>query len=132
MGAAIWKDGVPERALLLALRGHWIAIPAEIIAELVEAVHRPALARFIPPARRQWLLDARTRRSVVLFPSLRVRDCRDPKDDKIPEPAPAAGADTIVASDADLLVLHPWRASGSFRPRGLSPLQVWLTRAGIG
>ena len=40
---------------------------------------------------------------------MRVADCRDPKDDKYLELALASGADTIVSSDKDLLVLHPWR-----------------------
>jgi predicted nucleic acid-binding protein len=38
-----------------------------------------------------------------------VSDCRDAKDDKYLELALAAGADMIVSSDEDLLVLHPWR-----------------------
>ena len=41
--------------------------------------------------------------------TVRVADCRDPKDDKYLELALASGADTIVSSDKDLLVLHPWR-----------------------
>jgi predicted nucleic acid-binding protein len=40
---------------------------------------------------------------------MRVRDCRDPKDDKYLKLALAAGAATIVSSDDDLLVLNPWR-----------------------
>lgn len=40
---------------------------------------------------------------------MRVRDCRDPKDDKYLELALAAGAATIVSSNDDLLALDPWR-----------------------
>ncbi len=29
---------------------------------------------------------------------------------------PASGADTIVSSDGDLLVLHPWRGVSILRP----------------
>jgi predicted nucleic acid-binding protein len=36
-------------------------------------------------------------------------DCRDPKDNKYLELALASGAETIVSSDNDLIVLHPWR-----------------------
>lgn len=46
----------------------------------------------------------------------RVTDCRDPKDNKHLELALASGADTIVSSDADLLVLHPWRGTRILRP----------------
>jgi predicted nucleic acid-binding protein len=45
-----------------------------------------------------------------------VTDCRDPKDDKYLELALAAGAETIVSSDDDLLVLHPWRGVRILRP----------------
>jgi predicted nucleic acid-binding protein len=44
-----------------------------------------------------------------------VTDCRDPKDDKYLELALAAGAETIVSSDEDLLV-HPWRGVRILRP----------------
>lgn len=43
------------------------------------------------------------------MPDHTVTDCRDAKDDKYLELALAAGAAVIVSSDADLLVLHPWR-----------------------
>ncbi|MEO9188385.1 MAG: hypothetical protein ABI224_00040 [Acetobacteraceae bacterium] len=46
----------------------------------------------------------------------RVTDCRDPKDNKYRELALAAGAETIVGSDEDLLVLHPWRDAWILRP----------------
>jgi putative PIN family toxin of toxin-antitoxin system len=35
--------------------------------------------------------------------------CRDPKDDQFLALALACEANVLVSSDADLLVLHPWR-----------------------
>ena len=55
-----------------------------------------------------------------------VADCRDAKDDKYLELAFAAGAGVIVSSDADLLVLHPWRGVRILRPA------EYLTEAGSG
>ena len=52
----------------------------------------------------------------VWFTDEAVADCRDPKDDKYLELALASGADRIVSSDADLLVLHPWRGVRILRP----------------
>jgi predicted nucleic acid-binding protein len=49
-------------------------------------------------------------------PSVQVTDCRDQKDNKYLELAVAAGAETIVSSDHDLLVLHPWRGVRILRP----------------
>jgi uncharacterized protein len=51
-------------------------------------------------------------------PAERVTDCRDPKDDKYLELALAAGAETIVSSDDDLLTLHPWRDVRILSPAG--------------
>jgi uncharacterized protein len=45
-----------------------------------------------------------------------VTDCRDGKDNKYLELALASGADTILSSDADLLVPHPWRGVRIPRP----------------
>jgi predicted nucleic acid-binding protein len=47
---------------------------------------------------------------------VRVTDCRDPKDDKYLELAIAAGAETIISSDDDLLVPHLWRGVRILRP----------------
>jgi predicted nucleic acid-binding protein len=55
-----------------------------------------------------------------------VDDCRDPSDNKYLELALAAGATTIVSSDNDLLVLHPWRGIDN-----LTPAQ-YLARAAAG
>ncbi|MEO9189015.1 MAG: putative toxin-antitoxin system toxin component, PIN family [Acetobacteraceae bacterium] len=43
-------------------------------------------------------------------------DCRDAKDNKYLELAPAAGATLIVSSDNDLLTLSPWRGIPILRP----------------
>ena len=49
---------------------------------------------------------------------MRVTDCRDAKDNKYLELALAAGAETIVSGDFDLLVLHPWRGVRILDPAG--------------
>jgi predicted nucleic acid-binding protein len=45
-----------------------------------------------------------------------VRDCRDPKDDKLLELALSGRADLILTGDEDLLVLHPWRGVSILTP----------------
>jgi uncharacterized protein len=46
----------------------------------------------------------------------RVRECRDPKDDKFLEVALNGRADLILTGDADLLALNPWRAIAILSP----------------
>ena len=52
----------------------------------------------------------------MFAPTEQVTDCRDPKDNLYLELALAAKAKRIVSSDADLLVLHPWRGVRILRP----------------
>ena len=54
--------------------------------------------------------------AVWVEPTLKITDCRDERDNKYLELAVAAGAEIIVSSDDDLLVLHPWRETRIVRP----------------
>ncbi len=109
VGAALKADSVPERALLRAEEVDVLALSGAVAAEITEVLNRPKFARALTAVRREQVL-ARVREAAVWFePAVRVVDCRDPKDDKYLELALASGAETIVSSDDDLLVLHPWR-----------------------
>jgi predicted nucleic acid-binding protein len=91
---------VPERALLLAEEADLLALSAAVDTEIAEVLGRPIL-----------------RGAAIWFdPTVTVSDCRDPKGNKYLELALAASADTIISSDADLLMLHPWRNVRILRP----------------
>ncbi len=109
VGAALKADSVPERALLWAEEVDVFALSAAVDAEVAEVLSRAKFARVIPLERRQHFLEVLRSTAIWFEPATRVNDCRDPKDDKYLELALAAGAETIVSSDDDLLVLHPWR-----------------------
>ncbi len=79
------------------------------MAELIDVLARPRLARFIDVELRDEVLALFDTFGVFFTPTEAVADCRDAKDDKYLELALAAGARTIVSGDGDLLVLHPWR-----------------------
>jgi putative PIN family toxin of toxin-antitoxin system len=92
----------------------WHDVPARSQAvwdELVEVLHRPRLARFVDPDARDEVLALLRSTAVWFEPAVRVRDCRDAKDGRYLEQALAAGAQCIVSSDDDLLVLHSWRGA---------------------
>jgi putative PIN family toxin of toxin-antitoxin system len=116
VGAALKADSVPERALLHAQEVDVIALSAAVDAEIAAVLSRPKFAGAIPAPRRERLLEILRGTAVWFEPAVRVTDCRDPKDDKYLELALAAGAETIVSSDDDLLVLHPWRGVRILRP----------------
>jgi uncharacterized protein len=93
--------------LLHAQKVDVFALSAAVDAELADVLGRPKFARAIPLKRRAGFL--RTLRDLAMWfdPSIRVTDCRDPKDDKYLELALAAGARIIVSSNDELLVLDP-------------------------
>lgn len=116
VGAALKVDSVPERALLRAEEVDVFALSFAIEAEIAEVLDRPKFAHAIPRERRERILSILRGASIWFEPAERVTDCRDPKDNKYLELALAAGAEIIVSSDDDLIVLHPWRGVRILRP----------------
>jgi putative PIN family toxin of toxin-antitoxin system len=116
VSAVLKADSVPERALLRAEEVDVFALSAAVDAEITEVLNRPKFVRVISPARRERLLQVLRDEAVWFEPSVRVTDCRDVKDNKYLELALAAGAETIVSGDEDLLVLHPWLGVRILRP----------------
>ena len=114
--AALKTDSIPARALLHAEEVYVFALSAAVDAEIAGVLSRPKFASTIPLARHERLLQILRQAAVWFEPAVRVTDCRDPKDDKYLELALAAGAETIVSSDDDLLVMHPWRGVRILRP----------------
>jgi putative PIN family toxin of toxin-antitoxin system len=116
IGAVIRRGSVPDRAVRHAFATDRVAVSDEVLAELVDVLYRPKLARFINPGLRDdvlWLFDTE---AVSFTPTERVFSCRDPKDNIYLELASTAGAEAIVSSDGDLLALHPWRGVRILRP----------------
>lgn len=107
---------MPERALLHAEEVDVFALSTAVEREIVGVLNRPKFTRAIRRERREYILEVLRGEAVWFEPAVRVADCRDPKDDKYLELALAAGAETIVSSDDDLLVLHPWRSVRILRP----------------
>lgn len=116
VGAALKADSVPEQALLRAEEVDVFALSAAVAAEIEDVLNRPKFARVLTSPRRERVLGLLRDAAVWFEPAVRVADCRDPKDDKYLELALASGAETIVSSDDDLLVLHPWRSVRILRP----------------
>jgi uncharacterized protein len=116
VSATFNSQGIPAQAVQRALRKDRVAISEPVMTELLDVLDRPGLARFLKPELRSELLGQLVALGIPIEPAERVTDCRDPKDDKYLELALASHADTIVSSDQDLLVLHPWRGVRILRP----------------
>lgn len=84
-------------------------LSAAVDTEIAVVLNRRKFAPAISLARRERVLEILRRSAVWFEPAVRVTDCRDPNDNKYLELAIVSGAETIVRSDDDLLVLNPWR-----------------------
>lgn len=118
VSAALKEDSVPERALLRAEEVDVFAPSFAVEREIVEVLNRPKFAQVIRQGRRERVLEILRREAVWFVPAGSVAHCRDPKHDKYLELVLAAGAETIVSGDDDLLILHPRRGVRILRPAG--------------
>jgi putative PIN family toxin of toxin-antitoxin system len=109
VGALLKPDSVPERALLLARSHETICLSPSVEAEIRDVFSRPRFAGHLSGGRGESILSLLSMAATIVTPTEAVTDCRDAKDNKYLELALAAGAQTIVSSDDDLLVLDPWR-----------------------
>lgn len=109
IGATTLRSGIPRRALLHALAHDEIAVSDGLVAELEDVLHRPEMQKYLDPVIRDEVIRRFSGAPNRFAPTKRVRECRDPTDDKYLELALAAGAWAIVSSDKDLRVLNPWR-----------------------
>jgi uncharacterized protein len=116
VSATFRRNGVPSRAVRAALRSNRLAVSEATMAELLDVLARPRLARFLDVELRDKLLGQLDGLAIFFSPAEAVTECRDAKDDKYLELALAAGAEIIVTGDDDLLVLHPWRGVRVLRP----------------
>ena len=110
VGALLKEGSVPERALLLARSGAVICLSTAVENEVREVFARPKFRKYLARGRGALMLELLCAGAQRFEPTVVVGDCRDRKDNKYLELALAAGADTIVSSDSDLLALHPWRS----------------------
>ncbi len=116
VSASIGRGSVPAHAVRHAFAADRVAVSEATMAELLDVLARPRLARFIDPELRDEVFALLDALGTFFVPTERVTDCRDAKDDKYLELALAAGAEVIVSGDDDLLVLHPWRGVRILRP----------------
>ncbi|MGA2206847.1 MAG: putative toxin-antitoxin system toxin component, PIN family [Terracidiphilus sp.] len=121
IGAALKVGSKPHRALMLALDSCEICGCEQMITELAAVLNRSYFDRRLTRPDRE-AFTAMIRNNVVTYwvdetaAASLDPTCRDVSDNFILALALAAKADTIVSSDQDLLVLHPWRGIAILTP----------------
>ncbi|NJL92086.1 MAG: putative toxin-antitoxin system toxin component, PIN family [Coleofasciculaceae cyanobacterium SM2_1_6] len=128
VSALLFENSNPSRALQSALRLGAVLLSPELLEELGAVLGRQKFDRFVSREQRDEFLEALVERSILVDVVEKVRECRDPKDDKILELALNGGADYIISGDRDLLVLSPFREVKIVTPEEF--LRIGLGEAG--
>jgi putative PIN family toxin of toxin-antitoxin system len=112
----ILPQSVPAQALRRAELEGRLLVSEATMYELADVLSRPRFDRYVTRENRKGFLQ-RLGNIAELVPIIRlVRECRDPKDDKVLEVALNGRADVIITGDADLLGMHPWREIAVLSP----------------
>ena len=105
-------QSTPAQAVRKAYLEGRLLVSEETMNELGEVLSRRKLDHYVSvDQRKQFLRDLA---SIVEFVPIiyRVRECRDPEDDKFLELALNGSASVIVTGDKSLLRMNPWRGIG--------------------
>lgn len=102
-------SSVPGKALGKAVDNGLLLVSEDTLNELADVLARPRFDRYISLADRQQFLRLLGRLAEFVPVVYPVRECRDPRDDKVLALALSGKADLILTGDADLLALNPWR-----------------------
>ncbi len=121
VGATIRSGSVPYQALQIVLGSWELCASAETIGELREALQRKKFDRYLSlDDRMKFVRVIQERASSIAVTrmdlDLAAGLCRDGKDEKFLALCVAAGADILVSSDQDLLVMSPWRGISILTP----------------
>lgn len=114
VSAALRVGSTPHKALAQVLSRGEVCASTSTLFELEQVLMRPKFDPYQPANVRSAFVTP-VRKHVALFAvsaadeSKVVPPCRDPKDNQFLALALACEADALVSTDADLLVLHPWR-----------------------
>ena len=117
VSALLIKKSVARRAFDKAREAGDILLSLEIIEELSEVLGRSAFDSYIDEDDRMQFLTLLVKEATLVEIAERIKECRDPKDDKFLELAVNGKADFIISGDEDLQVLNPFRRIKIVTPR---------------
>ena len=103
------KSSVPGQAASKARHNAILLVSQDTMRELADVLAKAKFDRYVTVEQRVQFVRLIARIAEFVPVIQRVRECRDPKDDKFLEIALNGRADAIVTGDADLLGMNPWR-----------------------
>jgi putative PIN family toxin of toxin-antitoxin system len=128
IGAVLRPTSVPRQAFLAAVSAHELCVSPATLDELRRVLGRARFDRYAPREQRMGFWELMAKRSRLwevdaTSEQTATGACRDAKDNKFLALALACDAATLVASDDDLLVLHPWQGIQILRPTAFLQMQ---------
>ena len=124
VSAALRVESVPSRAFLKALGSCEVCASEETARELDEVLSRPKFDRYLDRTERTAFVELFETYATKFEVHESVDDCRDPKDNKFLALAISCAADVLVASDQDLIALHPYRGIPIVTPTDFLAFEV--------
>lgn len=116
VSAALLPRSVPRQAFdAVATRGR-LLVSEPTVSELDDVLRRPKFDKYVRARKRMEFLAALVRDAEVVEVTAKIRECRDPDDDKFLSLAVSGNATHIVSGDADLLAMHPFRGIAIVTP----------------
>lgn len=116
ISAALSPEGKPNRALRYVISEGTLLASNATFDEFSTRIRRPKFFRYLREEDREDYIALIRSVSRLVEPAERIRECRDPQDNKFLELAVAGHADAIVTGDEDLLVMHPFRGIAIVAP----------------
>jgi putative PIN family toxin of toxin-antitoxin system len=110
------NSSVPGQAAAKARNNAVLLVSHSTMAELADVLAEAKFDRYVTVEQRVQFIRLVAKIAEFVPIIQRVRECRDPKDDKFLEVALNGRADAIITGDEDLLVMNPWRAVAILSP----------------
>lgn len=109
VSAMLSRSSKPAQALNFAFAKCQLFVSADTLAELDDVVARTKFDKFASLDARLAFATYYREHCEQVHVTSQVLDCIDPKDNKFLELALDSKADLLIASDAHLTTLNPWR-----------------------
>lgn len=115
--SALLSRTTRERVALLIAHSDIILLGSEnLMAEIMEVVHRPKIARYLSDAIAAQFLQVLLNRLDLVQVVSKVKVCRDPDDDYLLAICQDAQADFLLTGDKDLLDLGIFGQTHNYFP----------------
>lgn len=105
----ILPESLPAQVLAQVEMRSVLLFSESTMYELADVLSRPKFDRYVSREARKGFIQRIGRIAEFVHIIQTIRECRDPKDDRILEVAWNGQAEIIITGDADLLGMHPWR-----------------------